>query len=684
MIVAPHCNSHFGNQKLGMPSSIFLSTFPLASPRSRYRWGVGLLTVGLGMSAGLIVLAHPIFALGVWEDSQPMGIALFVAAGLCMFGLGILAPQSRLTRRAILHPLSLVSSALAVWSLLVAPLADHPIRSLLGAAENAQGALWYLALAAFTAAALVLGHTRWAWRSVLAITAVSTALATLLGLRGLTWLYSPLVDWHLLPPASLLHFNEYLADAALSLLALTASMKQSGRYRSAWLLGIIAITALLVSRNRTAYLAFPMIIFAFFGLRKHLAADKRTLIFLSTLILLAGIVPLGAVCLLDNANVNFSGTLWSRAVIVRTLIPSLSDGLLQLLAGHGWGSTPDIMIRHLASSRVRLFESEWGGLERDIFHSHNATLEALLAAGPLAAVMAALLPAACLFNSRRLWLTSTFAACWAVLDGFWFMVPANLPFIALGVACLSARPKLRRRLSPIWIAGATLVLGVAYQGTAAALYSEAFQESHLARCLESTNCDKPTPPLDLRGGGHALASLLASALKTDLEMDSQLPVSQAEAFRFLQQQTEVIADAEESPSLSMALLNAISTEAFVTETSPLAWRDQESLSSLWEHDLRRLLNQTPERLDVLAPYLSWLLARHHDNQLRAMITYAQGIDRDHPVVLWFAGALLLQAPEVERQTLGLQYMRSSLQKGLERFMPVEPKIKEDLGYPMLR
>jgi len=637
---------------------------------------------------GLVVLAHPWFALGAWEDSQPMSVVLLAAAALCLFGLGALAPRCPLACRSLLHPLTVAPLALALWSLLVLPLAETPWRTVLGPAENGQGILWFVAMAAFVAAALTIRLSGRVWSLILVVAAVSSGLAALLGLRRIEWVYSLLLERDLLPPVTLFGFNEYLAYSGLGLLVAAIAYGLDRRRTVALALGLVAITVLLVSRNRTAFAIIPLIFPTLFWLRGRVTPNPRPLLLLTAAIVAAGIGPVFVAMALGSSTApDFLGSVWSRGVILRSLAPSLWDDVPHILAGRGWGAVPDELIRHVSGTGISLYQSNWGGLDRDIFHSHNAVVEALLSVGLPGAVMAALLPVIVLTNCdrRRLWLAAAFALCWATLDGFWFMMPSNVPFIGLAASCLVSRPRSLFRVNPSLLAGIAIVLGLVCSVAAWGLWVEAAQESRLARAVTS---DAPAAPLprsiDLRGDGHALASLLSAAMREGLDRGSELSPAQAERLFRLQQEAERVADERGSPILSLALINTVSAQALVTNASPLGWGDRDALAAAWEHDVRRLLTQAPERLDVLAPYLNWLVAQQREDRLVAMIAMARKIDGNHPVVLWFEGVALLQEPAPERVADGLERMRRALRLGLERIMPVDPAIRQALDQPALR
>lgn len=625
-------------------------------------------SMGLGLAGGLIVLAHPLFALGVWDDTQIMGVGLFAAASLCLLAVAVSARHSRLVRRAALHPATLAPLCLALWSLCVTPFADKPWRSVLGTAQNGQGILWHVALSAFIAAALMVRPARRVWPAILMVAAATSLVAALLGLQGLTWLYPSLVDWGLAPAARLLQFNEYLAYPALGLGVAALARWHETKRKDALGLALVATILVLVSRNRTAWLALPIFFLGCRLLSAWLAERRHSAAMLGACVVLAGLLPTALVFLAGSEVPDILHPLWSRGLILRTLLPSLFDGAGHFLAGRGWGAVPDELVRNLPASGVRFYEAEWGGLDRDIFHSHNAVVEAMLSAGLPAAAMALLLPAAILVGCarNRLWLAGAFALSWAAMDAFWFMVPANLPLIAVAAAAVIGKPRPYRHGNPSFLAGTAAALALTCAAAAAAIAVQSAQESRLISALAMPAPTADTAlPLDLRDDGHALAAILTAT-------QGALPPG-------LLQEVEQRAEAHGSPVLSMALVNAVSRQAFAEEKPLPEWRDPEGLSSTWKRQVRRLLQQAPRRLDVLAPYFNWLLLNQREEEFAAMVTYAKAIDGQHPIVLWFEGTALLQAPDPALRASGLRSMHKALERGLERFMPIDQSVKKALG-----
>ena len=128
----------------------------------------------------------------------------------------------------------------------------------------------------------------------------------------------------------------------------------------------------------------------------------------------------------------------------------------------------------------------------------------------------------------------------------------------------------------------------------------------------------------------------------------------------------------------MALLNAYAVEAFSPDGPLSSLEDQDTFATDWAQQERRFLARAPSRLDVLAPYLNWLIAHRQIAALNDMVIFAKTIDADHPVVLWFDGVVHLESSDPDIRQTGLAQLRRSLDQGLERFMPVDPSVKNAL------
>ncbi|NIZ01765.1 O-antigen ligase family protein [Thalassospira lucentensis] len=654
-------------------------------PKLIISFGRVLSILGLGVGSGLISLAHPVFAMGVWADSQPMVLGLFGAGALCFLGVGLQVEHSRIARRAALHPVTLTPLAIAIWSLLISPWSDHPLRSVFGTAQSGQGILWYLALSSLMAAALTVYPLRRAWWGILIVAVVSSLIAGLLGVQGFDWLYPWLADHGMVPSVRLLHFNEYLAYPGLALVVFAAAAGEDRQKVCSWLLWGVALSVLLLSRNRTAWLVMPVALLAALCLRNLELFSTKRLFGLVVVVSLAGILPLFVVFMAHDGPLSLLHSLWSRSVIAHSLLPSVIDSMKHLLIGHGWGSVPDEMIRNIPISGIDLYDSKWGGLGRDIYHSHNATLEGVMAAGLPGGILAISLPATVLlFGQRhRLWLAAFLAISWAAMDAFWFMIPASLPLIALASASVIGRPRRWCSVPSLVPFVCSIFGGLMLLSGAVALLIQGMQESRLMFAMSEANqADKLYLPMDIQGDGHSLAAILTEAhdaLQSAPLEEKTARTQQLSKFRkLLDGQSSSIA----SSTFFMALVNNVSEEAYSKRSDNLTSADEDSLSKRWAQRIMALLREAPMRLDVVVPYFNWMMIKGRDQDLINRIEAVkalEGVDSNHPVLSWFDGSIALKSNSPAVQKNGLMLMRQALRSGLERFMPVDKALKDALG-----
>lgn len=642
----------------------------------------------LGLCTGMLSVfaSHPVFALGVWQDSEPMGLIFYAAAATCFAGLALLCLDGATVVRALCHPAVLAPAALGAWSLAVAPLVPFPMLSVFGPAQNSLGALWYLAFAAFVASAIVLRANRRLFASLVAIAAATALVAAGFNLWRVDWPNSvrDLLLW--LPRRTLLEFNEYQAYYALPLLALALVMMSDRKRLTGSLLAAAGVISLLVSRNRSAMVAgvlafLPMVAPAAWYARAARLRPLRDGAAVAAVVV-SGAGSYLAIRLLDLRQL--APTLWSRRLIFEGIEPSLLDRAGAAAVGHGWGRYADFLVANLSLSGLRLYNPDWASLGRDLFHSHHVFLESLFAAGLPGVVLSAAIPAALILGAqqRRRGIAIAFALSWVVVDCFWFMMPATLPVLALASGALaeSARSPCWRWTRGPWAIAWAALLVVTAAGIVE-LTGEARAMSRLISCLtpgRAADCHGIDVPTDLRGAEHGLASIVGDTVPALLRSGQPLSDGQVDAVR----QVLVVAERRDMAQRATGLLTLELADSYAA----IAFTDGAErvlspavLFNAWTRVLHDVLRQTPQRLDVLVPYLSWLLVRGQHADIEAMLVLARRVDADHPVVLWFSGIEALKPGDEARREQALAQMRRAIDRGLERFMPVDASIKARLA-----
>ena len=645
--------------------------------------GLAMLWFGLFLGAVSIFATHPLFAAGVWSDAEPLGSLFFMAAGICCAGLGVLILAVPDTIDVVRHPFVLVSAALGILGLLAAPFVEFPLLSILGPPQTAQGALWYLAFAAFVASALVVRSHDRLFMGLVATAAFTAVAASLFNLRPLLGVG---------PTATLLGFNEHLAYHALGLIAVGVILLEA-RERRAFAVTIIfcGLVALVASRNRTAMIAIAVVGLTALALRT-ISPLKRfetslqhrthaTYAIILAIVTLLGLAPYFLVRFVPAPD--FLASLWSRQVLFRILEPNLFESIEALSVGHGWGHYSEYLVRNFPIAVTRTYETEWRDVVRDQFHSHNAFLEALFSAGLPGLVATVGLPVAIVMGARRSMVLPAlaFVSCWAIVDGAWFMMPSTMVALALCIG-LSGDGRVRLEtgkrmdVAVACFAGALLTLAASI-----ATYANSLAMTRLEKCLPPNGfdpaCGQVAVPGDPRGASVGIASLLASSINAGLDARRPLPADQNALLLRLLEDSRVRMQTHGSVTLAMARYNA-----YARALNSIAGRfsaADDVFFDAWQQDVHFILRRAPHRLDILPTYLNLLLAKGREDSMRETLAQADRIAPHHPIAMWFTGTLLLRAPDAQSRQQGLTQMRRALANGLENFMPVPESTKARLA-----
>lgn len=632
---------------------------------------IGLAAIGGGAAlAELSVIASlPAFQIGAYVDSEPAGVAFLLAGALCLFGLAAMLPRYRLARAALCHPLFLLALALGLWSALVSPLVEFPLLSILGPPQSSQGALWFVAMAAFFAAFLVLGRLPRARRFHLMLLSAAALLAAILHLPQAP-LVAPYVAGWLDAGVAPFAFNKYLAYYSFPLLALAAALWRRDRGPSAVAL-LAGVVTLLASSNLTAGLIVLVVApLSAIVLAAGRRSPERTRLWTS---LAAACVIIGALSYPMVRQAPPGGelkTIWSRGILGRAIEPTLVQPMTWI-AGKGWGHYFQEMQRNLGTTDIRLFKSEWDEINRDEFHSHNAGLEALFSAGIVGAVLALLWPAALIRTAqpRHRAMAAGLALSLAMLDALWFQLPVTVAAGAMGAGFLTRRGRSRRLpLAPASAAGMA-VLGLVLSAASLVVWRHAWQVEAWKACLQIHTPAVPVGcmgiPWDPRQSRAGEAVVLHEILA---ERDARVTPATSFLRQTVANGTEILPHS--GLSFALALHNAYSLWSL---HAPLSAGE----SAKWDAVVSQMQSAAPRRPDVIIPYVNWLIGSKREIGAGIVVARSAVGWPDHPVVLWYRGVLMLADPAATQQ--GLALMRQALAGGIERFQPVPPEVRAALS-----
>jgi hypothetical protein len=136
--------------------------------------------------------------------------------------------------------------------------------------------------------------------------------------------------------------------------------------------------------------------------------------------------------------------------------------------------------------------------------------------------------------------------------------------------------------------------------------------------------------------------------------------------------------AEQPSSIRLKSLTLIMRDELATEMGdPQLDRLREWEVPTWSQKLMKLLEETPERVDLAAPFLSTLV---QSNNATVAINFGNDLllrNPDDPVALWFTG--IAMAPTAEWGNLGQARMLRAVDTGIERLLPMTPDVRKMLN-----
>ncbi|EME71267.1 hypothetical protein H261_03683 [Paramagnetospirillum caucaseum] len=644
-----------------------------------------ILLSATGLLIGLlsVLLSDKHFALGVWQQSEPVIIATHFGASLCWAGLAVGWRREPSLASMLRSPLVLPALALAVWSALAASLAEFPGLALLGAPQSGEGPLWYLDLAAFVMAA---------WRLRDENTRIHDVLVLIGGLvilgvgvcnlsRTVTWL-------PFRTGIGFFGFAEFLGYSALALLPVAWNARERGnRFWS--VIAAVGILGVLMSRNRTAMAGFVVI--AVFLMPLRLTIPAWLIRYRMALVIaVISIVSLAPYVLLNHVTW-FHGTfsLWSRSILHSVIAPHVFDSLKTAFFGHGWGHFTEYLARHVADTGISLVDGKWKDLYRDEFHSHNAALEAAFATGLPGLTLAIILRAGIALGAapQAGRMAFGFALALALTDATWFMLPLSLAPLGFALAAL-APVRTEWRNTAAGRQGSLMVAvggGAVTLAATLVLFNNAVMTGRLEACLSPqpaiVDCGHVQVPTDPRGQNFDLAVSISNSLTASQRRSTTLELSPEHA-EFLSRLIREGAERTKSNGsalLPIVIANAVGQSAFPSPTIPWLSMTPE-LDAMWREEIIRLIEIAPNRMDIAAIYLNWLIAEGRDGPDDTLLPKLEQLQPSHPVVLWFRGVRLIADPSSAHQANGLNMLHRAIALGAGRFVPIADDVTKSLAH----
>jgi hypothetical protein len=608
----------------------------------------------------------PPVALGYWDKAEPLIVWCHLTSGLAALAVAINVWQRPGLARTILgHPYVLLPAALALWSAVTAAFCPLPLLSLFGAPQSGLGALWFLDLSTLTACALV-ARTSEPARRILSLGALAI-VATVAVVKF--W------DWHRLNTGHgnlLIFVAAYYGWLALPLPVAALELKRGLP------VGILIAMLMAVASHSAAAIGLLILELGIvWGARTLPLGRHRAL--LAVPVLLAAVLPFAVIDGLPSLW--RVPSLWDRHLIWSMTLTSIRDQPWSLILGHGWGRIQDGFQEWLNVSGQRLWNSDWIFLTSDYFNSHNWGLETLHAVG---------IPGALLFlggflvlplfarPDRRGWALGLSAATLA-FAGLWFQLCLSLPFHALASAGCA------RQVSPGAphpargrIAVLVAIVGALQIAASAMLLEYGIEVGALRSGLDASPPATPAIPTDFRDSDLAMAeeirdTLIRFAARAKTEPIGPIIRASAPLLSFLDDRIHT------SPTILLTEtgLDAMAEIHVTGQLSFLSSPGTEAAQlAMWRRWVDRALFLAPGRSDLAIPYFTKAIALARWEEIgritRSMLARAP----DDPVGLYYQGIVTLMGGD---RKAGMEMIRRSVDRGIERFMPIDSGLKAQMA-----
>lgn len=419
-------------------------------------WPRHLLTGLLMLALFLPFASLPPFHLGMWFQSEPINVALYGISALLALVMAHPCFHAQILR-IWKHPAVWACGAMFLWTLVMAPFTEFPIKSIQGNPETGQGGFWFLALFVWMTAYILAANTPLKRLMVLGtLLFVTIVIFILQNLQGNA-------DWFVVKWPD---FQAFIGIFAF----ITIMAKIGHRGIKVWA-GAYLIGALLVyiSDSRAAYLCYfgmlPALAamfwfilngkYAFLGwFRRHINAVAAFIMVFGAVFYVLLSFPsenyysrdFTDATQLGEAEFNFYySSVGTRILFNKIALEGMWAEPTSFLTGIGWGHYANTLFRHTFVDNVSataLFDKyghdapNWFMVFGTAFHSHNSHMEALHATGIVGLALSFLffvkvMPR--ITNMQR----ALIAAGWisiATLFSVWFLLAIVTIYFAIAAA----------------------------------------------------------------------------------------------------------------------------------------------------------------------------------------------------------------------------------------------------------
>lgn len=645
----------------------------------------------------------PLFPmLGIWYQSEPLALALFVLGGLSsitlFFGM-LIYPY--LIRWAIYHPVVYLPAMIALLSFIQSIFSINFLSNLLGNVQTGQGIAWFLSIAVLSAVARIIFKVFPLRQKILILSYIIISVVTI-SFFSIVGIH----EW------KMFFFDDHLAFYAVLLWGLPFVVFQNKTKAYSIAFGTSSLI-ILFSANLSAGVALFVMMMAtplYYYIQKkfvHIGPLRNVasilLVSMAVLIFLTELF-LNETFLFKSLSSQLESTMHSRHLLLNVIIDELQSSPFSYLFGNGWGQFSAFLMKNIPFDKTAVYYSGenffnenlwmWDSIQRFDFHSHNIFIETLGSAGTIGLCLLLFY----VFSLARYSKKNCFGAAFGCVAGFillnsmWFQMPSTVGVMAFVFGGLSGEGPFKKALWSIKprITFIVLLFPLSVLGYAIiSAYDMARQGGQqVALNISSHKTDKLTCSsfiADSHKNGYHFSELFRTYVKrlsAELKEDPS-KVSDLGSWNRLDNylcQSDI--RLHENNELISGVRGLMARADFIfkfrkeTKAHPVLYN---RIISGWASNIDKVLKLAPNRHDLVVPYFNWLLETGQEDELyersQPIILHSEA----KPIGLWFSGIVLLNKRDQFEK--GVKLMREAISNDLEKFMPIDPKLKKQLTEP---
>lgn len=664
---------------------------------------IGLAIIGISYIGALTLFIYslPGIGKGIWFQSETAIAALHGFSALCCLGFTLTIFFRHNFHKIMTHPFVLLPLLIGILSACFTPFYDFPLKNWLGSVRTGEGVIFWLDWATLIAAGITLYKTRF-WSKTITITAILSCL-TIFVLQE--------ISKHNEGGFTPYYFYDFSAFLPLALIPILCfSFKQNQKKLVLWLAlwaAYIFFTYQSDNRIAIAYSVLGVGFFLFLWFVKFIPPNLKEKLSSATVgFIIVAVLVIHAVVAYSPISHSFYKifnnysimTIMSRSFLTQISFESVLSEPHGILTGTGWGMFTEELAKYMPTNWIDFTmdpKEQWDGFRIDHFHSHNMFGEAFYSAGIFALIaFTTFVLSIPLYAKKHLKLAAIiFSGGFAGIGSFWFFMPLNIPFMTLACGALSNNKTFNFKfpktaaLSLLIIVFLSQAIG-SYMTLHTALNTNSYLPHDLTIKEAQQNC--PVEIKDFGAGGLHLAKLLTNRsryitesleewTKEDPDIIPKQIADTLPKINHLFCQSEIYVHKHKA-SMRLKMARLIVRSEVLIAFAP--WIDQETVDYYyngWEKDMRAIIEELPQRSDIAVPFLLWHLNHGQEDIMNKMTDLIIERNPNHPVGMWFKGIGLTAKPETAQE--GVALMRKALEDGVQRFVPVEPSLKEQLLGP---